>query len=517
MYRSKFNFVLFLVLVPLLIFVNTSYIYSQGAPSINDSVKPVDQKTGTTINEQQENVDAELKNENALENTESLVEDSQEAEEFSKDSVKVSLILGKAEYSEFGKRWKKLNMGMILKQGTIVRTKNGSTVELKTTVGDIIHLAPQTVFKLETGKDTTVKKFKLLMGKVWANVKKLNNKTRFMIKTPTAVAGVRGTVFTLVFNEKEGTTSLYVSEGEVAIGEDEFKLEVSVSDNMMSQIFKSGDITEPRKITEKDLKQIIKGMSFMKNKKDNPKFNQMRDDIRGEVDSEKMDIALNNEITSEKLYDDIATGRTVIDRHGDITRVDQYYKRTDANSLQVVNLSSRETGHNKGLSYVDMSFRYKSALPADINGFIDTVASTDKGKLDYRTVIIGHKLAGKRREELKYELDVDNDTEKISALINKTVVAVYTENGPVNYTLDDFNEATSQMVHLLDGEGGSVRLDADDADAFSNGSFSISSFLDIAIEIEIDFYDANNNIKFDTIDVVIIPDIFMKILMDTII
>lgn len=108
---------------------------------------------------------------------------------------------------------------MELKEGDVIRTQSGSTAILRMENGTMMKLAPLTNMKVERlnqtrGGDNT--SLDISAGKTWSRVKKLSDESDFSIKTPTAVAGVRGTFFS---SEVENTadSTFDVFEGAVAV------------------------------------------------------------------------------------------------------------------------------------------------------------------------------------------------------------------------------------------------------------------------------------------------------------
>ncbi|MBK8650123.1 MAG: FecR domain-containing protein [Elusimicrobia bacterium] len=84
-----------------------------------------------------------------------------------------------------------------------VRTKGGHTVYVqpKTTIESVS----------ENGKDT---QFKVLVGRIRAFVQKLRPANKFEVRTPVAVAAVRGTTFDMDVSE-DTSSRLSVLEGAV--------------------------------------------------------------------------------------------------------------------------------------------------------------------------------------------------------------------------------------------------------------------------------------------------------------
>jgi hypothetical protein len=114
-----------------------------------------------------------------------------------------------------------LTEGRLVKAGDVVRTGEG-TATLNWVDGTRIKLGPGTTLKvlkceLHAATDATISLFKLDVGKVWLRVHKmLSPRSKFEVLTPTASAGVRGTLFSVEV-EPTGATRVSVLEGAVAV------------------------------------------------------------------------------------------------------------------------------------------------------------------------------------------------------------------------------------------------------------------------------------------------------------
>jgi hypothetical protein len=107
--------------------------------------------------------------------------------------------------------------------GDIIETKTESRAELILNDGTVIKVNENTIFKIEKLTDPNNKEsrrsFALTAGSVWLKVKKLFGTTdEFSIKTPTAVAAVRGTEFQMSL-ESNNDMKVVVKEGVVDCGE----------------------------------------------------------------------------------------------------------------------------------------------------------------------------------------------------------------------------------------------------------------------------------------------------------
>ena len=110
--------------------------------------------------------------------------------------------------------WKELKQGDKLSGDLYLKTDENSRLEIKSEKGTI-RLAPKTVFKFFSKKKDE-NSVMVSIGSVWAKVKKTTDKKKFEVKTKTAVAGVRGTVFSVTALMDESSL-IKVYEGEVGV------------------------------------------------------------------------------------------------------------------------------------------------------------------------------------------------------------------------------------------------------------------------------------------------------------
>lgn len=104
----------------------------------------------------------------------------------------------------------------VLKPGDEVRTHARSRAEIHLGDGVLVRLKENTVFKLErlkSKKDVLNVSLRLLTGKILLKVAKLGSGSRVRVRTPTAVAAVRGTMF--VVDAQTSKTEIKVLEGTV--------------------------------------------------------------------------------------------------------------------------------------------------------------------------------------------------------------------------------------------------------------------------------------------------------------
>lgn len=115
-------------------------------------------------------------------------------------------------------------IGHELHEGDVVITYDDTFLELQVISSpNIIKIAENTDFQLETMEEGKTSNFKMLYGSVRAKVVKLSKDERFRIKGSSAVAGVRGTDFGMnvivpqTGDTTEAVTQVYCFDGEVEV------------------------------------------------------------------------------------------------------------------------------------------------------------------------------------------------------------------------------------------------------------------------------------------------------------
>lgn len=121
-----------------------------------------------------------------------------------KRKAKIIDVSGKAMVKLDGKSWVPAEIGMVLKDGDILKTSSDSFVMLnldgKGQTATVEIEENSQLLLSELVKDDQAKTQKTLLdlalGKILIKVQKLHTEeSRFEVKTPTSIVGVRGTVF----------------------------------------------------------------------------------------------------------------------------------------------------------------------------------------------------------------------------------------------------------------------------------------------------------------------------------
>ena len=121
-----------------------------------------------------------------------------------RDEAKVAKISGQAEYQKMGASdWAKLEIGMVLSEGDAVKTapKSEVVMDLKganKTAQITVRQSSKFVFKTfqhdsASQVDTTL--LDISLGAVLVKAEKLVGSSKFEVKTPTSIVGIRGTTF----------------------------------------------------------------------------------------------------------------------------------------------------------------------------------------------------------------------------------------------------------------------------------------------------------------------------------
>lgn len=132
--------------------------------------------------------------------------------EQTKRSATISGIEGIVEVKIEKKSWLKAEIGMILNQGDMVRTRRDSSCLLDLDGGAqtaIVEMKENSQLKLaqvleDKDKGTQKTLLDLSLGEILIKAKKLHSeKASFEVKTPTSIVGVRGTTFSVAVEAME--------------------------------------------------------------------------------------------------------------------------------------------------------------------------------------------------------------------------------------------------------------------------------------------------------------------------
>jgi ferric-dicitrate binding protein FerR (iron transport regulator) len=163
--------------------------------------------------------------------------------------ARIVFLKGRAEVQKSGSLvWEPAALKMTLGSGDKISTQEGAELEIKLDDGSVLKMRDKgllAIDRMEKQKKpmTTITSLQAMSGKVLGCVRKLASKeSKFNVVTPTAVAGIRGTVFA-VFVEGD-STELDVVQGQVAVA-GETGREVLVGEKQSTVIAKGDSARSP--------------------------------------------------------------------------------------------------------------------------------------------------------------------------------------------------------------------------------------------------------------------------------
>jgi hypothetical protein len=153
----------------------------------------------------------------------------------------VRSLTGAAEYSVSGP-WMPLRVGQELLPGSTIRTANDSAVVLfMDQNGPLVQLTENTTLGIDkltfepTGVDTIIEtQLDLKSGRIVGIVRKLSTTSRYEVKTPTGVAGIRGTEYSI-----SATGQVYVVSGSIVV------VSVRADGSVLTQVVNAGEMFNP--------------------------------------------------------------------------------------------------------------------------------------------------------------------------------------------------------------------------------------------------------------------------------
>jgi hypothetical protein len=162
------------------------------------------------------------------------------------DAFKVTKLVGKPQFRPKGQlKAVMVKLNDELTAGGRIKMKDGEFMTLSTPMGDTLELSDKTYMRLEAissgdGQGKTTVKVALFQGLATNKVNKLSEGSVYAVRTPTAVAGVRGTEFQCEVAE-DGETEVVVFEGEVEVENSDGEA-VSVSTGEKAKVKSSGSV-----------------------------------------------------------------------------------------------------------------------------------------------------------------------------------------------------------------------------------------------------------------------------------
>jgi hypothetical protein len=154
------------------------------------------------------------------------------------------------------------DIGKELKTGDQIKTLEETRVEITLATGGVVRIGEKSLYTVEALADSTGGKSSatLVMGKVWSNVKTLSQtKSEFRIQSPTAVAAIRGTVYSMEAGKDSSSTTVKVYNGEVAVSPSEPTGQEAKKNNQRpGEVSGPQEIAPPSEVSMEQWVEIIK-------------------------------------------------------------------------------------------------------------------------------------------------------------------------------------------------------------------------------------------------------------------
>ncbi len=111
--------------------------------------------------------------------------------------------------------WQEISVGDLLLPQTSVKTGANSAVLIALPGGHVLRVGSDTTVQLrELGVNKSYS-FVVLSGKIWSVVRAVNKPTKYEVETPSAVAGVEGTLFAVIHDQASEETVVSTNQGTV--------------------------------------------------------------------------------------------------------------------------------------------------------------------------------------------------------------------------------------------------------------------------------------------------------------
>jgi len=258
-------------------------------------------------------------------------------------SILLSAVSGSVEVQEGpDQAWKAAAAGAEMREGFSLRTGPDGRAQVTFPDKAVIWVKESSTFGLQSTLPLT-RKVQVTQGEVKASVPHLKRKQTFEVHTTNAVAAVRGTVFT-VHTEANGAMEIKVAFGEVKL---HLLAEAKTYSVPQGNFFhkEEGLETKVSLMTKSQEKEILvdwsPGLSSDErasgiNKKEESRASVK--DFARQTDLQQQAIA---NLVQQTKDQDFSAGRTLLDVHGNLTRVDQRMMRPAPDSLQFMNLVKR--------------------------------------------------------------------------------------------------------------------------------------------------------------------------------
>ena len=280
-------------------------------------------------------------------------------------SLVISKLLGKSGvYQETTKEWATPAVGLALDKGDKLKTFENGKVELTFDDGTTLWVKENTEINITLllPEDRVIS---LNKGQIRSKVTPLKVGQAFTVKTKTAVAAIRGTEFIMVMGD--AGSKLLVVSGKIEYANTISNVSFPVVEGQSCLSDEAGGIAQPAAFTIEDTAIVQDtGWNEIKSAPAEPapeepapaeepqkeetkkELNKLRQEIKDMVSDIKTNVQVVKEIIQEIRDSDISSGRTLRDAHGNLVRVEQYLMRPTLSTVQLMNITKRDSYTYKG-------------------------------------------------------------------------------------------------------------------------------------------------------------------------
>ncbi len=196
----------------------------------------------------------------------------------------VTFLMGNAEMETQQGNIIKLKVGNEVTGARVLRTRDKSRIDIKLTSGSVFTISENSEMKLMAYLSSKSNQEKtnidLFRGKLVVEPNKVQDDGNFDVNTPTAVAGVRGTRFSVAYNQEAESTRIAVEHGKVEVKR---KINIDVNKTAKTKIFKA----------IKAETVVDKGNSVVISREDNERISE---ELNKDIDKIQQKIAQNQDI-----------------------------------------------------------------------------------------------------------------------------------------------------------------------------------------------------------------------------
>jgi hypothetical protein len=238
--------------------------------------------------------------------------------------------------------WKAASVGTEIREGTSLRTGPDGRAQVTFPDNAVVWVRESSNFGMQSTLPLA-RKVQINQGELKASIPHLKRKQTFEVHTPNAVAAVRGTIFT-VATTPEGGVDIKVAYGGLTMHllTEAKTLTIPQGASYTREAGGAGKIKLMNKEQEKGvLQNWSPGLSSSQRNAALDQKDADRANIHNYAQQTEQQQQQISSLVNEVKNSDFSAGRTLFDRHGNLTRVNQFLIRPGNDSVEFVNLVKR--------------------------------------------------------------------------------------------------------------------------------------------------------------------------------